>query len=205
MALCPIVILLYSFKKYRQYESLYTLITLFFTIYSSIYYHTYNYDDVIDLHNNSEDIWRLMDHWLSSSSVVIGTMYSFKVRTPLFYVIANTTSIIILYFKITNTLAYNFFIFFMVITTILIKYRIAWKYITNYYFRTFTGLCTSGVAIYAIYIPGLDVYYLWHPIWHVCIFTTASIGYSMRHSLDNKLLQDISERESYSRAAADSI
>ena len=205
VALLPLLMLTYSFKKYRQYESLYVLINIIFTVYSSICYHTYDYDNIIDPQNNSVVIWRLVDHWLSSSSIVAANMYCFKVRPPIFYIAANTSSIIILYFKLTNALAYKFFVFFMIITTILIKFRIVIKYIKNYYCRSFLGTCTAGTAIYAIYIPHISVYYIWHPIWHACIFTTAFIGCSMRHSLDAKLLEDIPESTEYTRAAADSL
>ena len=205
VALLPLLMLAYSFKKYRQYESLYTLLNIFFTVYSSICYHTYNYGDILDPHNNSITTWRLMDHWLSSSSIVSTNMYCFKVRAPVFYIVANASNIIILYFKLTDVLAYNFFVFFVIITTILIKFRIVIKYITNYYCRLLLGTCTAGTAIYAIYIPPDSVYYIWHPIWHTCIFTTAFIGCSMRHSLDTKLLEDIPESAEYTRAAADSL
>ena len=204
-ALLPLLMLAYSFKKYRQYDSLYTLLNIFFTVYSSIWYHTYNYDNIIDPHNQSQITWRLMDHWLSSSSIVATNMYCFKVRTPVFYIAANTSSIIILYFKLTDELAYNFFVFFMIITTILIKFRIVIKYIKNYYCRLLLGMCTASTAIYAIYIPQDSVYYIWHPIWHACIFTTAFIGCNMRHSLDTKLLEDIPESAEYTRAAANSL
>ncbi len=205
VALLPLLMLAYSFKKYRQYESLYTLINIFFTVYSSICYHTYNYDNIIDPHNQSQITWRLMDHWLSSSSIVATNMYCFKVRAPVFYIVANTSSIIILYFKLTDALAYNFFVFFMIITTILIKFRIIIKYIKNYYCRLLLGTGTVSIAIYANYIPPESVYYIWHPIWHVCIFTTAFIGCSVRHSLDTKLLEDMPESAEYTRAAVDSL
>jgi len=205
VALLPLLMLAYSFKKYRQYESLYTLINIFFTVYSSICYHTYNYGDIADPHNHSEITWRLMDHWLSSASIVATNMYCFKVRAPIFYIVANTSNIIILYFKLTDVLAYNLFVFIVIITTILIKFRIVIKYIKNYYCRLFLGTCTAGTAIYAIYIPPDSVYYIWHPIWHICIFITAFIGCSMRHSLDTKLLEDIPESAEYTRAAADSL
>lgn len=205
VALLPLLMLSYSFKKYRQYESLYTFINIFFTVYSSILYHTYDYSDIADPHNHSVVIWRLVDHWLSSSSIVATNMYCFKVRPPVFYIAANASSIVILYFKLTDALAYNFFVFFVIITTILIKFRIVIKYIKNYYCRSLLGMCTAGTAIYAIYIPPDSVYYIWHPIWHTCIFTTAFIGCSMRHSLDTKLLEDIPESNEYTRAAADSL
>lgn len=205
VALLPLLMLAYSFKKYRQYESLYTLLNIFFTVYSSICYHTYNYDNIIDPHNQSQITWRLMDHWLSSSSIVATNMYCFKVRAPIFYIVANTSSIIILYFKLTDVLAYNFFVFFVIITTILIKFRIVIKYIKNYYCRLLLGTCTVSIAIYANYIPPESVYYIWHPIWHVCIFTTAFIGCSVRHSLDTKLLEDMPESAEYTRAAVDSL
>ena len=204
-ALLPLLMLAYSFKKYRQYDSLYTLLNIFFTVYSSIWYHTYNYDNIIDPHNQSQITWRLMDHWLSSSSIVATNMYCFKVRAPVFYIVANTSSIIILYFKLTDVLAYNFFVFFVLITTILIKFRIVIKYIKNYYCRLLLGTCTVSIAIYANYIPPESVYYIWHPIWHVCIFTTAFIGCSVRHSLDTKLLEDMPESAEYTRAAVDSL
>jgi hypothetical protein len=205
ISLLPLLMLAHSFNQYRQYESLYTLLNIFFTVYSSIWYHTYNYDNVIDLHNQTQITWRLMDHWLSSSSIVATNMYCFKVRAPVFYIVANTSSVIILYFKLTNVLAYNLFIFIVIITTILIKFRIVIGYIKNYYFRSFLVMCTAGTSIYAIYIPPTSVYYLWHPIWHICIFTTAFIGCSMRHSLDTKLLEDMPESSEYARAAADSL
>ena len=205
VALLPLLMLAYSFKKYRQYESLYTLLNIFFTVYSSICYHTYNYGDVIDPHNNSQITWRLMDHWLSSSSIVATNMYCFKVRAPVFYIVANASSIIILYFKLTDVLAYNFFVFFVIITTILIKFRIVIKYIKNYYCRLLLGTCTVSVAIYANYVPPESMYYIWHPIWHACIFTTAFIGCSVRHSLDTKLLEDMPESAEYTRAAANSL
>ena len=205
VALLPLLMLTYSFKKYRQYESLYVLINIIFTVYSSICYHTYDYNEIADLHNHSITIWRLVDHWLSSSTIVAANMYCLKVRPPVFYIAANTSSIIILYFKLTDELAYNFFVFFVIITTILIKFRIVIKYIKNYYCRLLLGMCSASTAIYAIYIPPDSVYYIWHPIWHVCIFTTAFIGCSMRHSLDAKLLEDIPESAEYTRAAADSL
>jgi len=205
ISLLPLLMLAHSFNQYRQYESLYTLLNIFFTVYSSIWYHTYNYDNVIDLHNQTQITWRLMDHWLSSSSIVATNMYCFKVRAPVFYIVANTSSVIILYFKLTNVLAYNLFIFIVIITTILIKFRIVIGYIKNYYFRSLIVMCTAGTSIYAIYIPPTSVYYLWHPIWHICIFTTAFIGCSMRHSLDTKLLEDMPESSEYARAAADSL
>lgn len=205
VALLPLLMLAYSFKKYRQYESLYTFINIFFTVYSSIFYHTYDYSDIADPHNHSQITWRIMDHWLSSSSIVATNMYCFKVRAPMFYIVANTSNIIILYFKLTDVLAYDLFVFIMIITTVLIKIRILIKYIKNYYCRSLIGICTAGVSIYAIYIPPVSVYYIWHPIWHACIFTTAFIGCSMRHSLDTKLLEDIPESNEYTRAAADSL
>lgn len=205
IALLPLLMLTYSFKKYRQYESLYILINIFFTVYSSICYHTYDYGDIVDPHNHSIVIWRVVDHWLSSSTIVASIMYCLKVRPPIFYIAADTSSIIILYFKLTDELAYNFFVFFVIITTILIKFRIVIKYIKNYYCRLFFGICTSSTAIYAIYIPPDSVYHIWHPIWHACIFTTAFIGCSMRHSLDTKLLEDVPESAEYIRAAANSI
>jgi len=205
VSLLPLLMLAYSFKKYRQYESLYILINIFFTVYSSICYHTYDYGKIVDPHNHSIDIWRLVDHWLSSSSIVSTNMYCFKVRAPVFYIVANTSSIIILYFKLTDVLAYNLFVFIVIITTILVKFRIVIKYIKNYYCRLLLGMCTASTAIYAIYIPQDSVYYIWHPIWHACIFTTAFIGCSMRHSLDTKLLEDIPEGIEYTRAAANSL
>jgi len=205
VSLLPLLMLAYSFKKYRQYESLYTLLNIFFTVYSSIWYHTYDYGDIADPHNQSLVTWRLMDHWLSSTSIVATNMYCFKVRAPIFYIVANTSNIIILYFKLTDVLAYNLFVFIVIITTILIKFRIVIKYIKNYYYRLFLGTCTAGTAIYAIYTPPDPVYYIWHPIWHACIFTTAFIGCSMRHSLDTKLLEDMPESVEYTRAAADSL
>ena len=205
ISLLPLLMLAHSFNQYRQYESLYTLLNIFFTVYSSIWYHTYNYDNVIDLHNQTQITWRLMDHWLASSSIVATNMYCFKVRAPVFYIVANTSSVIILYFKLTNVLAYNLFIFIVIITTILIKFRIVINYIKNYYCRLLLGICTVSISIYANYIPSNSVYYIWHPIWHICIFTTAFIGCSMRHSLDTKLLEDMPESSEYARAAADSL
>ena len=205
VALLPLLMLAYSFKKYRQYESLYTFINIFFTVYSSIFYHTYDYSDIADPHNHSQITWRIMDHWLSSSSIVATNMYCFKVRAPMFYIVANTSNIIILYSKLTDVLAYDLFVFIMIITTVLIKIRILIKYIKNYYCRSLIGICTAGVSIYAIYIPTNSVYYIWHPIWHTCIFVTAFIGCSVRHSLDTKLLVDIPIGDEYTRAAADSL
>ena len=205
MAILPIGMLIVSFYKYRHYESLFTLINLIFTVYASICYHTYNYDAIVDPHNNTYDSWIIMDHWLSSTTIIITNLYCFKTRTPIFYIVANSSNIIVLYLKLSKTiLTYNLFVFLVLTTTLLLKFRIFIQYARHYYFRLLLTICTGSTAIYAIYIPEELSYSLWHPIWHACIFTTAFLGCSMRHSLDTKLLININEAD-YIRAAADSL
>lgn len=202
VAFLPLSMLAFSFKKHDQYVALYTFINIFLTVYSSIWYHTYDYDTTVDIHN-SKMTWRIMDHWMSSSSIVITSLYCFKVRPPVFYIVANISTIFILYFYLTNELANTIFVFSMILGTMLYKFRVVSKFIRFYYFQSFLVLCTSGIAIYARYIPSESMYYIWHPIWHTCIFITAFIGCNIRHSMDAKLLETSSDE--YARAATNSL
>ena len=203
VALFPLAMILYTFKKYRHFEALYCAVTLIFTLYTSVCYHTYDYDSINAPVGTSENAWIILDSWLSSSTVITTNLYCLKVRPPMFYIVAQSSNIVTLFLILNEqVLAYNLFVFIMLVFTYVIKFKNVYDYLREYYIRCFLTLCTGGVAVYAIFRPyRSEEYIIWHPIWHCCIFTTAFLGSSMRYSFDSKFLEDVE----YARAAANSI
>ncbi len=203
VALLPISQCLWSFKQHRTYDSLLTLLHLIFTVYFSICYHTHDYDDVKEPLLNSRSIWTVLDHWSSSVCIVENAFYSFKIREPYIYIISYTSGTILLFFKVADQgYAAHFYVFLSILFTLIIKYRITIKYLKQWYFRSILALSCGSIATYSIYAPNLGMNYTtWHPIWHTCIFTTAFLANSMRHSLDKEII----DKTDYTRATSESI
>ncbi len=202
VSLLPIGQCLWSFKKYKSYDSLLTLLHLIFTVYFSICYHTADYDE-IDIPLNSSYIWTVLDHWSSSICIVETTLYSFKVREPIIYIVSYTSGTALLFFKLADQkYASHFYVFLSILFTLIIKYRITIHYLKQWYLRSLIAIACGSLATYSIYAPNLGLEYaVWHPIWHSCIFTTAFMATSMRQSFDKKIL----DSPDYTRAASDSI
>ena len=75
-------------------------------------------------------------------------------------------------------------------------------HLKQWYLRSILAIACGSLATYSIYAPNLGLEYaVWHPIWHSCIFTTAFMATSMRHSFDKEIL----DNPDYTRAASDSI
>ena len=201
-ALLPIGQCLWSFKQYRTYDSLLTMLHLIFTVYFSICYHTNDYDD-IDTPLNSQYIWKILDHWSSSVCIVENVIYTFKVKEPIIYIVSYTSGTVLLFLEVANqNLAVHFYIFLSILFTLIIKYKNTLKYLKQWYLRSIMTVLCGGLAIYSIYAPSLGMSYeVWHPIWHTCIFTTAFLGNSMRHSLDEQLFV----MQEYTRTVSHSI
>jgi len=202
-ALLPLTMILYTFKKYKHFEALYCAITLIFTLYTSVCYHTYDYDTVNPPDGTLQNAWIILDSWLSSSTIITINFYCLRIRPPALYLATQISNIILLFLLLNEQiLAYNLFVFIMLAFTYVIKFKTLYIYLCEYYIRSILIMCTGGVSIYAIFKPyRSELYYTWHPIWHCCIFTTAFLGSTLRYSLDAKLLDDVD----YTRTAADSI
>ena len=96
----------------------------------------------------------------------------------------------------------HFYVFLSILFTLIIKYRVTIKYLKQWYLRSILAIACGSLATYSIYAPNLGLEYaVWHPIWHSCIFTTAFMATSMRHSFDKEIL----DNPDYTRAASDSI
>lgn len=203
VALLPICQCLWSFKKYRTYDSLLTLLHLIFTVYFSICYHTQDYDDVTNFLLDSKSIWVILDHWSSSVCIVENAFYSFKIREPIIYIISYTSGIVLLFFKVADqTYAAHFYVFLSILFTMIIKYRITLRYFKQWYIRSLLAVTCGSIATYSIYAPNLGMNYAtWHPIWHACIFVTAFLANSMRYSLDKESVNEID----YTRTTSESI
>ena len=202
VALFPIAQCLWSFKQHKTYDSLLTLLHLIFTVYFSICYHTADYED-IDVPLNSRYIWTILDHWSSSICIVETTFYSFKVREPIIYIVSYSSGTVLLFLKLVEQkYAAHFYVFLSILFTLIIKYKITLKYLKQWYCRSLLAIICGSIATYSIYAPNLGLdYAVWHPIWHTCIFTTAFMSNSMRHSYDREIL----DNAEYTRAASDSI
>jgi len=201
-ALFPISACLWSWKQRKELASLYLLIQFIFIVIFSLFYHTYDIED-IDTPPSQQGIWTFLDSYQSTSIVITTLLYCLRIRSPMFYIITNLINILMLIFiSFDLHIVVIYFQILIFCMTLIIKWRTVYRYILGFYYNTFFAIafaCLSLVFYIQSFKGNPDSNNI-HSLWHFTIFITAGLGIVLRYKLDSKLypITDCSETISYS-------
>ena len=203
LALVPCVVCFNTYWKTKNYQAAYTGLQIGFTAIFSVFYHTYDYDNIdVDVVLHTYDSWALLDHWASPSVILTTILYVIRFRTEVFYCLSYLCSVTFL----VGTLAHSVFMEFVVLFSagffILIKYRSVLRYLRNFPRLSASGLLVLATAIFCYYYASIGDFQLWHSLWHFCIFASAGIFCRMREKIDRILNIP---GETYQRTTTESI
>jgi len=196
-ALLPIGICLWSWKQRKDLSSLFMLIQYIVVLCFSLFYHTYDVDDITTL-SEHQHIWTFLDSYQSTSLINITLLYCLRVRSPLFYIISNLINIFILIFILFELdILIIYFQILIAIGAIILKWKTLCQYIVRFYYITFSVIIFSCLSLW-FYIEShknTDETYIYHSLWHLTIFITAGCGVILRYKLDTILYPIINIRD----------
>jgi len=201
-AIIPTVLLFRKFWQDRNYQACFTGLNIFATASFSILYHLYDYD-TIENSFGTYNLWSIMDWWASPSTIITTVLYSGKWRTEIFYSINYLCQACFLICVISKTQFLDIIVVLSSTALSLCRFKILWQYIKNFPKTLWFGILFLISAIFCyIKARDKDTYETWHSLWHLFIFSSATVFCQLRRNLDRLLIgRDVS----YNRAAADSI
>jgi hypothetical protein len=188
-ALFPISSCLWSWKQRKDPASLYLLIQFIFIVIFSLFYHTYDIEE-IDTPPSQQEIWTFLDSYQSTSIVITTLLYCLRIRSPMFYIITNLINILMLIFISFNlhivVIYLQILIFCM---TLIIKWRTVYRYALGFYYNTLFAIVFACISLwfYVEALRGTPESNTIHSLWHFTVFIAAGCGIILRYKLDSKL------------------
>ena len=205
--LFPVVVTYLEFKRHKKYQSLYMFFNYLSNILFSILYHTRDYSEINEPIQSTNDLWILLDHWSSSNSIVLTSIYVMSLKTEIFYSYAYFINMFLLIVKILNNHISVFITAFSSLFICLIRYKIIIKLLCKFPKQSVITLCFIALSITCFFMGLNQNYELWHSLWHFCIFMSAGFACRLRRLLyefvDNN--NNITEMRLYSRTTSTSI
>ena len=196
-ALFPIGVCLWSWKERKDSTSLFMLIQFIFIVCFSLYYHTYDIDEIITP-SEHQKIWTFLDSYQSTALINMTLLYCLRVRPPIFYIISNVTNTLILIFvSFELNILIIYFKILISISALIVKWKTVYQYILRYYYTTFILIIFACLSLW-FYIESFKANAetnTYHSLWHLTIFTTAGCGVVLRYKLDSLLYPIINTRE----------
>ena len=123
-----------TYKNRKEPEALFMLTKFIFCVTFSFIYHSYRDVEKFALDKSVESIWTFLDGYAATALIFTTTLYSLRVRSPKFYLIASFFEPFILtMFYIMKSLAY------LVVWTLLLScfiiVIIQWKTVLQVYYK----------------------------------------------------------------------
>jgi hypothetical protein len=211
--LFPVVITYLEFKKYKHYQSLYMFFNYLSSILFSILYHTKDYNEINEPIQSTNDLWILLDHWSSSNSIVLTSIYVMSLKTEIFYSYAYFINILLLIIQILNNHISSFVTIFTALFICLVRYKIIFKFLCMFPRQSILTILFTCFAVVCFFVGLSNNYELWHSLWHFCIFISAGLSCKLRLSLyqtyylnrDRDRDIESTEMRAYSRTTSTSI
>jgi len=206
--LFPIVVTYLDFKTYRHYQSLYICFNYLSNVLFSILYHTRDYNEINEPIQSTNDLWILLDHWASSNSIVLTSIYVMSLKTEIFYSYAYFINIFLLIVKILNDSISSFITIFSSLFICLIRYKIILKMLCMFPKQSIVTLLFISLSVLCFFMGLKHNYEIWHSLWHFCIFMSAGFSCRLRillyqiNCLNNN---ESTEMRAYSRTTSTSI
>jgi hypothetical protein len=188
-ALFPISACLWSWKQRKDPTSIFLLIQFLFIVCFSLFYHTYDIEEITTPPSHRE-IWTFLDSYQSTSIVITTVLYCLRIKSPMFYIITNLINILMLIFVSFDlhivVIYFQILIFSM---ALIIKWRTVYRYMTGFYYTTFFAFVFACISL-VFYIEALKKTpetNTIHSLWHFTVFIAAGCGIVLRYKLDSKL------------------
>ena len=189
VAILPMSVFMWSFKKMRDMESIFMLIKFTYCVMFSLFYHSYHVSDIPTIDSHFE-VWTLLDGLSSSALIFTTTIYALRIRPPYFYIISYTieTGILMLYLF---DYSWDIITWAMMISCgliIVIKVKTIYKYVVKYYIISLlTIISIIFASIYYINARENEIYTIYHSLWHCFIFLSASFSSLLKYKLDKEI------------------
>lgn len=196
-ALLPISICLWSWKERKDSSSLFMLIQYIFIVCFSLFYHTYDIDDIIT-HQDHQTHWTFLDAYQSTSLINITVLYCLRVRPPIFYIISNLINMLVLIFILFElNILIIYFQTLITISALVIKWKTVYQYLLRYYYISSIVIICACLSLwfYTESHKNTSETNTYHSLWHCTIFTTAGCGAILRYKLDSMLYPIITVRD----------
>jgi hypothetical protein len=188
-SLFPISVCFYSYRHYGDGESLFLFFNYIFITVFSIFYHTYDYDN-IKLNISSYGTWVLLDHIAASTIIIVTSLYTLRYKSPEIYLLSYIFKSIVICCYMLLSPVFNYWIYIIVSILILVRYEIVLNYIKNHYIISILILMSLIAAIIFYNIALNYDYNFYHSLWHVFVFMTAGFCCLIKNIMNHHLIEE---------------
>lgn len=196
-AIFPIGVFIWSWKRRKDYVSIFMLSKFIYSVFYSLLYHQHHSLKQNTLTTESDyDKWSLLDGYSCSTLIFSTVLYVCRVREPYVYIVSFTIENAVLMFHLWHSVIQDTILtWYILISSVIIsiiKWKTIWRYLLYYKCLSFMGI-VCGIAALVTYLIASDYwnndseYIKYHSLWHSFIFSTAGFGALLRYSLDEKL------------------
>jgi len=209
MAIFPMYICYLNYKKYKKSKPIFVLINILINTLFSIFYHTYDYDN-IKLNISSYNTWLVLDHLASSTVIFLTVLYCLRIRSNNLYLMSYSfNSILIIIYLLTGNMGSfitSYYTIFNSLAVLIFNHKLVLTYIKEFFIFSIITIISIIIATIFFYIGIYINYNLFHPLWHIFIHLSAGLACILKSKMDEKLLNiNNDENITYNRTSSESI
>ena len=207
-AFFPIYICYLNYKKFKKSQSIFVIFNIIFNTLFSVFYHTYDYDN-IKLSLSTYHTWAFLDYVSSSAVIFLTILYCLRLRSHNIYLFSYIyNSFFIIIYLILNENGPLFSTYYTVSLSTLItilNYKILIFCFKEYIIFTIILFLSIFIAVTTFYLGVYVNYQIFHPIWHIFIHTSAGLGCMLKNKIDLRLIDINNENIIYNRTPSESL
>ena len=207
-ALFPMFVCYQNYRKFKKSKSLFVLFNILINSLFSLFYHTYDYED-ISLNISSYNTWSLLDHIASSTVIFLTTLYFFRINSNKLYLMSYIfNSILIILYLLTERSGAFFTSYYTIINSLLVfifNYKLVILYLKDYTIFSLVTILSIFIATSFFYMAIYINYSLYHPLWHVFIHTSAGLACMLKSKMDQRFFDISNDQIIYNRTPSESI
>ena len=200
----PIGCFIWSWKRRKDYVSIFMLSKFLYSVFYSLLYHQHQSLQTSLTTDSDYEKWALLDGYNCSTLIFSTVLYVCRIREPYVYIVSftieNAVLIFHLWYSLIQSTILTWYILISSIIIVIIKWKTIWRYLLYYKCISFMTIACGITALF-MYLIASDnwtndsEYIKYHSLWHCFIFSTAGFGALLRYSLDEKLYPMINRRD----------
>ena len=197
VALFPIGVFLWSWKRRRDTSSIFMLIKFIYGVTYSLLYHSHHSlpKEQVFTTDYDYDNWALLDGYACSSLIFTTVLYGLRVREPQIYItsfsVENIVLIVYLWEDLKHDVILTWYLSICSFVVVIIKWRTVWRYLLRFKCLSFLFIVSGIIAIimYTIAVKHWynTTYIKFHSLWHCFVFSTGGFASLLRYKLDEQL------------------
>ena len=207
-AFFPIYICYLNYKKFKKSQSVFVIVNIIFNTLFSVFYHTYDYDN-IKLSLSTYNTWAFLDYVSSSAVIFLTVLYCLRLRSHNIYLFSYIyNSFFIIAYLILNKDGPFFSTYYTIslsLFAVILNYKILIFCLILFLIFTIILFLSIFAAISTYYVGVYVNYQIFHPIWHLFIHTSAGLACMLKNKIDYKLIDPNNDNVIYNRASSESI